>query len=59
MCALKIVCPSARVRKRKNMKSHTCILQMRERRFLQQVQLIRTLNKTPVDFPDNFIFLSE
>lgn len=57
MCALKIVCPSARVRKRKNMKSH--ILQMRERRFLQQVQLIRTLNKTPVDFPDNFIFLSE
>lgn len=57
MCALKIICPSARVRERKNMKSH--ILQMRERRFLQQVQLIRTLNKTPVDFPDNFIFLSE
>ena len=57
MCALKKICLSARVRRRKNMTSH--ILQMRERRFLQQVQLIKTLNKAPVDFRDNFILLSE
>ena len=32
---------------------------MKERRFLQQVQLIETLNKAPVNFPDNFILFSE
>ena len=57
---LKKFCPWARVRRRKlkiYLISH--ILQMKERRFLQQVQLIETLNKAPVNFPDNFILFSE
>lgn len=58
MCSLKkIMCSSALVRRHKNMKTH--ILQIRERRFLHQVQLMKTLNKIAVDFPNNFILLSE